>query len=156
MWRPRSALSARAAGKPDLAQGLAHGAIAVAVARGVDVGFADRADIGAAAEETAEMAFLVAPGRDLDGALDVRIGIEHAGGFQRIDDAERPVEPAGIVLAFQMRAREQLWSGLVLVPSTLPMPSISAVSPASGSFCASHCSERICGSEKVGLCTPVL
>ena len=52
---------ARAAGKADGGKRLAHGAAVVAVARGVDVGFADGADKGAAAEELAEMAFLVAP-----------------------------------------------------------------------------------------------
>jgi hypothetical protein len=57
------------------------------------------------------MAFLVAPRRDLDGAFDIGIGIEHAGGFQRIDDAKRPIEPARIVLAFEMGACQQLRSG---------------------------------------------
>ena len=97
------------------------------------------------------MSFLVAPRCDFDGAVDFRIRIDDAGGFERIDDAQRTIEPAGIILAFEMRAGQQFCSGLALVPSTLPMPSISAVSPASGSRCASHCSERICGSEKVGL-----
>ena len=85
--------------------------VAVAVARGVDIGFGDRADIGPAAEETAEMSFLVAPGCDFDRAVDIRIGIDDAGGFERIDDAERPIEPARIVLAFQMRAGQQFRSG---------------------------------------------
>ena len=57
------------------------------------------------------MSFLVAPCRDFDGAVDVRIGIDHARGFERIDDAERPIEPAGKILAFEMRARQQLRSG---------------------------------------------
>ena len=104
-------LRARPAGKARVAQGLAHGPAAVAVARGVDIGLGDAADIGAAAEEAAEMAFLVAPGRDFDGAVDVRIGIDDAGGFERIDDAERPIEPAGVILAFEMRARQQFRSG---------------------------------------------
>ena len=54
-------LQARAAGKSDLRQRLSHGAAAVAVTRGVDVGFAHGADIGAAAKKVAEMAFLIAP-----------------------------------------------------------------------------------------------
>jgi hypothetical protein len=87
MWRPRSA-----------------------VTRGIDVSLGEGADIGPAAEETAEMAFLVAPGCDLDGALDVRVGIDDSGGFERIDDPERTVEPAGIILAFEMRTRQQFWS----------------------------------------------
>jgi len=41
--------------------------------------------------------------RELDGAFGVRIGIDDAGGFQRIDDAKRPVEPARVILAFEMR-----------------------------------------------------
>ena len=97
--------------KPDLTQGVAHGATAGTVTRGVDLGFGHTADIGPAAEETAKMSFLVAPRRDLDGAFDIGIGIEHAGGFQRIDDAKRPVEPARIVLAFEMGAGQQIRSG---------------------------------------------
>ena len=62
------------AGETDLAQRVAHGSAAAAVARGVDVGLGDAADIGPAAEETAEMSFLVAPRRDFDGAVDVRVG----------------------------------------------------------------------------------
>ncbi len=61
-------LAARAAGKACALQRLPHAAIGVAVARRVDIGFADRADKRAAAEKTAEMAFLVAPGSDLDRA----------------------------------------------------------------------------------------
>ena len=95
-------LRARPAGEADLAQGLAHRAIAVAVACGVDIGLGDRADVGPAAEKTPEMSFLVAPGCDFDGAFGIRIGIDDAGGFERIDDAERSIEPARIVLAFEM------------------------------------------------------
>ena len=58
------------------------------------------------------MAFLVAPRGDLDSAVDAGIGVEHARGFERIDDAERAVEPAGMVLAFEMRAGQQLRPGL--------------------------------------------
>ena len=108
---PAFGRGARPAGKPGLAQGVAHGPAAVAVARGVDLRLGDAADIGPAAEEAAEMAFLVAPCRDLDGAVDVRIGIDDAGGFERIDDAERPIEPARKILAFEMRARQQFRSG---------------------------------------------
>src|ERR1044072_8765135 len=60
---------ARPAGKTDVAQRLAHAPAASAVARRVDVGFGERADIGSAAEEMSEMAFLVTPCRDLDGAV---------------------------------------------------------------------------------------
>ena len=57
------------------------------------------------------MSFLIAPGRDLDGAVDARIGIDDAGGFERIDDAERAIEPARKILAFEMRAGQQFRSG---------------------------------------------
>ena len=58
---PAFGLGARPAGKTGVAQGVPHGPAAAAVARGVDIVFGDAADIGPAAEETAEMAFLVAP-----------------------------------------------------------------------------------------------
>ena len=61
MCRPRFDLGARAAGEACLAERLAHGPVTVAVARGIDIGLGHVADIGPAAEETAEMAFLVAP-----------------------------------------------------------------------------------------------
>ena len=57
------------------------------------------------------MSFLVAPCRDFNGAVDVRVGIDDAGGFERIDDAERPIEPASEILAFEMRAGQQFRSG---------------------------------------------
>src|SRR5665213_2169198 len=58
---PAPGVFARAAGEPGLAQRLPHGPAARAVARRVDIGLGDRADKGAAAEKTAEMAFLIAP-----------------------------------------------------------------------------------------------
>ena len=104
---PAFALRAGAAGESGFAQRIAHGLAAVAVARLVDIGFGDAADIGAAAEEVSEMPFLVAPGRNFDGAIYIRIAIDDAGGFERIDHAERSIEPACVVLAFQMRPRQQ-------------------------------------------------
>ena len=155
--RPRSARDARPAGKADLAQRVAHGAAAVAVARGVDVSLGQGADIGPAAEETAEMAFLVAPGCDLDGAFDARVGIDDAGGFERIDDAERPIEPAGVILAFEMRTRQQLRPGFCTGAEHIAdaVDLGGRVRPP-GAAAPAIRSERICGSEKVGLCTPVL
>src|ERR1043166_523687 len=94
---------ASAAGEAGLAQRLTHGLAAVAVACRVDIGFGDAADIGPAAKEVSEMPFLVAPGRNFDRALCVRIAIDDAGGFECIHHAERPIEPARVVLAFQMR-----------------------------------------------------
>ena len=101
-----------AAGEISLAQRVTHALAAVAVGCRVDIGFGDAADIGAAAEEVSEMPFLVAPGRNFDRAVYVRIGIDDAGGLERIDHAERSIEPARVVLAFQMRSRQQLRSGL--------------------------------------------
>src|SRR5579872_2342594 len=100
----------RAAGKAGCLQCLAHGAAFGAVARAVDIFFGDVADIGAAAEEMAEVTFLVAPRGDFHRAIDVRITIDHARRFKRIDHTKRTIEPAGEILALQMRAREQLRS----------------------------------------------
>ena len=58
------------------------------------------------------MAFLVAPAGDFDRAVHVGVAVQHARGFQGVDDAEGTIEPAGMVLALQMRAGEQLESGL--------------------------------------------
>jgi hypothetical protein len=57
------------------------------------------------------MSFLVAPCRDFDGAVDVRVGIDDASGFEGIDDAERPIEPAREILALEMRPGQQFRSG---------------------------------------------
>src|SRR5690242_21741211 len=93
---------AGAAGEISLAQRVAHALAVVAIACRVDIGFGDAADIRAAAKEVPEMAFLIAPGRKLDRAVYVLIGIDDAGGFERIDHTERPIEPACMVLTFQM------------------------------------------------------
>ena len=100
------------AGESSLAQRIAHGLAAAAVARRIDIRLRDTADIGPAAEEAAEMSFLVAPGCDFDSAAGIGIGIDDPGRFERVDDAERPIEPAGIVLAFEMRSRQQFRSRL--------------------------------------------
>ena len=102
---PAFATAAGAAGEAGLAQRVTH-AVAAAVACCVDIGFGDAADIGPAAEEVSEMPFLVAPGRNFDRAACIRIAIDDAGGFERIDHAERSIEPARVVLAFQMRPRQ--------------------------------------------------
>ena len=57
------------------------------------------------------MSFLVVPCRDFDGAVKVRIAIEDAGGFEGIDHAERPIEPAGIILALEMRPGQEFRPG---------------------------------------------
>ena len=101
---PAFATAAGAAGEAGVAQRVTHALAAVAVACRIDIGFGDAADIGTAAEEVPEMPFLVAPGRNFDRAVCRRIAIDDAGGFERIDHAERSIEPARVVLAFQMRA----------------------------------------------------
>jgi len=58
------------------------------------------------------MSFLIAPGGNLDCAPCGRIGVDHTGRFQRIDDPERPIEPPRKILTFEMRARQQLRPGL--------------------------------------------
>src|SRR5436309_716193 len=60
-----------------------------------------------------EMALLVAPCRDLDGAIHIRIAIDHAGRFEGIDDAKRPIEPARKILTFEVRSSQQFWPGSV-------------------------------------------
>src|SRR4051794_4650772 len=58
-----------------------------------------------------EMALLIAPCRNFNGTLYVRIGIDDAGGLERIHNAERSIEPASKILAFEMRPGQQFWSG---------------------------------------------
>src|ERR1700722_7129168 len=107
---PGRVIDARTSGETDLAQGVAHASIVVAVARGVDIGFGGGADVRPAAEETAEMSFFVAPSRDFDGAVGIVVGIDDAGGFEGIDHAKRSIEPAREILALEVRAGQQLWS----------------------------------------------
>src|SRR5260370_21160703 len=102
---------ARPAGKAHISQGLPHGSVAVAVARGLDLIIGHTANVRPAAEEASEMSFLIAPGRDFDGAICVRVGIDDSGGFERIYDAKRPIEPAREILAFKMRSSQQFRSG---------------------------------------------
>jgi hypothetical protein len=59
------------------------------------------------------MPFLIAPCRDFDGAVCVRIRIDDAGGFERIHHAKRPIEPAREILAFEMRSGQQFRSGFL-------------------------------------------
>src|SRR5579864_145260 len=98
----------RTVGKPGSANRLAQGPSVGPVACRVDLLFGDIADIRAAAEEMAEMTFFVAPASDLHRALDAWIVIDHPRRFERVNNAKGAVEPAGEVLALQMRARKQL------------------------------------------------
>jgi hypothetical protein len=99
-------LCARTAGQARLPQG----AVAALVARGVNACLGHLADVRPAAEKVTKMSFLIALCRNFNGAVDSWIGIDEACGFERIDDAKRPVQPAGEVLAFQMRPRQQFAS----------------------------------------------
>src|SRR5262249_60663080 len=105
----RNARAARVAGlRQRLAQKRAFGA----VARLVDVFFAQHADKRAAAHEVAEVAFLVGERHDVDAKPGAgRLFGERARSFERVDQAERAVEPAGVVLRLDVRAREHFASG---------------------------------------------
>ena len=75
----------------------------------VDLAFLQQSDKRPAAEEAAEMPLLVAEHDDVDAEIGGG-GIlgDRARRLQRIDAAERTIEPAGMVLAFEMRARQHL------------------------------------------------
>ena len=81
---------ARPAGKPDVAQRIAHGSAAVAIARGIDVILGHGADIGPEPRKEPKCPSSSHQDRDLDGAVDTRIGIDDAGGFERVDDPSGP------------------------------------------------------------------
>ena len=53
------------------------------------------------------MTFLVAARRDVDAGIAARL-FGRARGLERVDAAERAVEPAGLVLRLEMRAGERL------------------------------------------------
>ena len=99
------------AGEACALDGFSHRATAVAIARGVDIGLAHRADIGSTAEKMAEMAFLITPGGDFNGRVGRWVGIDDSGRFERIDHAERTVEPARKVLTLEMGACQELRPG---------------------------------------------
>src|SRR4051794_372878 len=102
-------LQARPAGKRGLVERLAQGGAVVAVTRLVDLVLGEQAHERARAEEGAEMPLLVAPGRDVDAEIGGRRVLgKGARGLEAVDDAERAVEPASMVLALEMRAGEHL------------------------------------------------
>ena len=98
------------------------------------------------------MSFLIAPCCDFNGAIDARIGIDYAGGLQGIDDAKRPIEPARKILAFEMRAGQQFRSGFractKYVADAVDLGGKQCFGKPSAPATRS---ERMCGSEKVGL-----
>ena len=71
-----------------------------------------RADIGAAAEEWPKCPSSSHHAATSTAPFTLGSGLMHAGGFERIDDAKRPIEPARVVLAFEMRSGQQFRSGL--------------------------------------------
>src|ERR1043166_5847557 len=98
--------SARVAGvRQRVAQGRAFGA----VARLVDVLFAEHADERTAAHEVAEVALFVGEGDHVDAQPGGGFVLsERARRLERVDHAERAVEPAGMVLRLDVRASEHL------------------------------------------------
>ena len=63
------------------------------------------------------MALLVAEDGDVDAEVPrCRILRDGSCSFQGIDAAKRPIEPSRMVLAFQVRSRENLATALALVP----------------------------------------
>ena len=108
-WIDRQPWAARVAG---LRQRFAHRRAAGAVARLIDVRFGEHPDERAAAHEVAEMPFLVAERRDIDAEAGAgRVLGEGPRRLQRVDDAERAVEPAGMVLRLDVGAGEHLAAG---------------------------------------------
>src|SRR6185436_14443741 len=86
---------------------LAQRRAVVLVLRSVDILFGEHAGERLRAEERAEMPLLVGKHNHVDAGIAARF-LKRARGFERVDAAERAVEPAGMVLRFQMRAGENL------------------------------------------------
>ena len=108
------------------------------------------------AEERAEVSLLVAEHHDIDAGVAARL-LDGARGFERVDAAERAVEPARLVLRFQMRARQRLAAGrLASFPGCCRCRRWWSQAPprciARRTTAAPRCRRR----EKVGRCTPVL
>ena len=100
---------ARPACEARLAQRIAQGNAGRAVHALVDVALRQLTARRTAAQKEAEVPLLVAPGADIDAVIrKSRIGLDRPRRLQRIDDAQRPIEPPGIVLALQMRPRKDL------------------------------------------------
>ena len=102
------------------------------------------------------MPLLVAEHHDIDARVAARL-LDGARGFQRVDAAERAVEPARVVLAFEVRAGQRLARRSPGdLPRMLPMPSMVVSSPAAVHCSANHWRAAMSSGEKVGRCTPVL
>ncbi len=99
------------AGEPGLFQRLGE-RHAVAALAGGELVLADRRGERAAAEHLAVMPLLVGPGDRIDAEpVAIRIGGEGARQLDRVDDAERAVEPAAIGLRLAVRADQQTAAG---------------------------------------------
>ena len=124
LWRPGSSCDARQAGQARRGQRVAQRRAVVAAAAAVDLCLGQLADDGFAAEEAAlEMSFLIGEGADIHRQPGARQ--RHPGHH-----AERAIQPARLVLAFDMAADEQVRPGPRCRPRTLPMPSIAGLEPA--------------------------
>src|SRR5581483_10683514 len=73
----------------------------------VDVGFAEQAGERFRAEERSEVPLLVAEHRDIDADI-AACFLDGTRSFQRVDAAERAIEPARMVLRLEVRARQCL------------------------------------------------
>src|SRR5262249_44154892 len=105
-------LIARAAGEPRFGQGGAQ-RNAIAVFARVDLALRQRAGERTAAEHVTEMAFLIGPGDRFDPKRrERRVSGESARQFERVDDAERAIEPTAMRLCFAVRADEKAARGM--------------------------------------------
>ena len=78
------------------------------VSRAIDFLFGEIADERPAAEKISKMPLLIGPGGDFDREIRTTgILVESACNFEPIDDAERAIEPARMVLRLRMRADQQ-------------------------------------------------
>ena len=103
------------------------------------------------------MPLLVAEHHDVDAGIAARL-LDRARGFQRVDAAERAVEPAGMVLAFQMRAGQRLARRVALRLAQDVADAVDGgLEPGRGALLGEpRCAPRCRPAEKVGRCTPVL
>src|SRR5205814_10253906 len=85
----------------------------------VDILFTEQAGERLRAEERAEMSFLVEEHHDVHAGIAARFP-DRARCFERVDAAERAVEPARMVLRFQMRAGEDLAAARLALSQNVP------------------------------------
>ena len=116
--------------EPDLLQRLAQRLAVIAVGGGVDLALFKDAEEGFRAEERTVMALLVTQGNDIDAAIGEAAVIGNgASGFQPVDHAERTVEPAGMVLALQMRPGKEFRPRRLAPPEDRADPVYARIEP---------------------------